>query len=63
MEKGIVWFVILSLFCSTVISFGVIAEVNSNEKKDEVIENTTFGNNVGVIGEDPSIEIISPESG
>ncbi len=63
MEKRIVWFVVISLFCSTVISFGVIAEVNSNEKKDKVIEKTTFENNVGVIGEDPSIEIISPESG
>ena len=63
MKKGRVWFVVLSLFCSTVISFGVLAEVNSFERNDEISEEITFSNDPGVIGEDPNIEIVSPESG
>ena len=45
------------------ISFSVIAEVNSIEKTDEILEKANFGNDVGIIGEDPNIEIITPESG
>lgn len=58
-----VWFVIVSLFCSTAISFGVLAEVNSFETTEELSGETTFSNDVGVIGDDPHVEIISPEPG
>lgn len=62
MKEGRVWFVILSLFCFTIASFGVLAEVNTFEIVDEVFEVTTY-NNLGILDGDPDIEITYPESG
>ena len=63
MKKKIVWFVIVSLLCSTAISFSVLAEVNSFETTEEALGETTLSNDLGVIGDDPHVEIISPEQG
>ena len=45
------------------ISYNAVAEDKSNEKIEVVLENGSFENDFGVIGEEPSITITSPEPG